>query len=59
MPEDMTKLEDQLQLSSMKEKHINEKIQMLELEKMRIEQKSEALKQQKDQESAEWKEKVA
>ena len=43
----------------MKEKHINDKIQMLELEKMRIEQQSEILKQQKDEESTEWKSKVA
>ena len=32
---------------------------MLEIEKMRIEQQSEVLKQQKDEESAEWRDKVA
>ena len=41
-----------------KGKHINDKIQMLEIEKMRIEQQSEDLKQQKDEESEEWKAKV-
>jgi hypothetical protein len=42
----------------MKEKHINDKIKMLELEKMRIEKQSEILRQQKDEESTEWKAKV-
>lgn len=42
----------------MKGKHINDKIQMLELEKMRIEQQSDLLRQQKDEESSEWRSKV-
>ena len=43
----------------MKGRHINDKIQMLELEKERIEQQKEVLKMQKDEESQEWKSKVA
>ena len=54
----MYNIENQLELSSMKEKHINDKIQMLELEKMRIEQESDLLRQQKDEESAEWRSRV-
>ena len=42
----------------MQGKHINDKIQMLELEKMRIEEQSEELRQQKNEESLEWRAKV-
>ena len=52
-------IESQLQLSNIKSKHINDKIMMLELEKERIEQQSEMLQKQKDEESAEWRDKVA
>ena len=56
--EQMNMISNQIELSAMKSKHINDKIQMLEIEKMRIEQQSEDLKQQKDEESEEWKAKV-
>lgn len=47
----MSQIESQLELSAMKGRHINDKIQMLELEKERIEQQKEVLKMQKDEES--------
>ena len=43
--EQMSHIENQIELSTMKGKHINDKIQMLELEKMRIEQQSDILRQ--------------
>ena len=56
--EQMSHIENQIELSTMKGKHINDKIQMLELEKMRIEQQSDILRQQKDEENSEWRAKV-
>ena len=42
----------------MKQQHWKDKMSMLELEKQRIEQNSQMLKQERDKESDEWKSKV-
>ena len=54
----MEEIEDQLHLSNVKQQHWKDKIEMLEIEKQRIEQNSELLKQERDKESVEWKARV-
>ena len=47
-PMKMGEIEDQLQMSSIKQRHWQEKIQMLEMEKARIEEQTSLLQQEKD-----------
>ena len=55
----INEIEDQLQMSSIKQRHWEEKIQMLEMEKARIEEQTSLLQKEKDQESGQWKNKIA
>ena len=51
-------IEDQLQMSTIKQRHWEEKIQMLEMEKARIEEQTSILQKEKDQQSDQWKIKI-
>ena len=50
-PMKLGEIQDQLQLSTVKRRHWEEKIQMLEMEKARIEEQTSLLQKEKDQES--------